>query len=204
MYQRIFSTGMKTLFLGLAMASLLVACDQGGTDDTDTEDTAMEAEAGAADELPPLDSIEAATDISDAEIETFLDAVEGVQAVSQQAQRQMMEFVQNEGLSLERFSEIQQKLQMPEAEVAAITAEEEEKLDRIEMKIRELEPELERKSAAAVREAGLTPLRYQELSKGIQLDQELSQKAQSMMQQRMMQQLQEAASASQGAEAPGN
>ena len=186
------------------MTGLFLACNQGGTDTNQTDDVAAGAEAGASDELPPLDSIEAATNITDAEIETFLDAVEAVQGVSQEAQMKMMGFVEGEGITLERFSEIQQKLQAPESDVPAITAEEEEKLDRIEAKVRELEPELERQSAAAVREVGLTPLRYQQLSKGIQQDPELSQKAQSMMQQRMMKQLQEAAGTQEGGSAPAN
>jgi len=67
-----------------------------------------------------------------------------------------------------------------------------------------MEPELERQSVVAIQETGITPLRYQQLSKGIQMDPELTQKAQMMMQQRMMQQLQDAAGAQQGTPPQGS
>lgn len=205
MYQRIFSKGMTSLFMVLLITGLFSACnsDSASTGEA-TADDGTEMTSEESNVLPPLDSIEAASNISDADLELFLDAVEAVQVVSQEAQQQMVAFVEGEGISLERFSQIQQKLQAPASDLPPITAEEEEKLDRIESKVRALEPELERQSAEAVREIGLTPLRYQQLSKGIQQDPELSQKAQSIMQQRMMQRLQEAAGAQPGGGAPAN
>lgn len=181
------------------LTGLAFACNKGGDAETETTENEAMSDPGAdMTEMPPLDSIEPATNITDAEIGQFLDAVEAVQAVSQQAQQQMMQAVEAEGMTLERFSEIQQKLQNPDADLSPITTDEEGQLDRIDAKMRQMEPELERQSVAAIRETGMTPLRYQELSLGIQQDPELTQKAQSMMQQRMMQQLQEAAGVQEG------
>ncbi len=192
--------------LAIILTSLTLSCNnEGGDADTETTDNETMSDAESAmTEMPPLDSIKPATNITDADIEKFLDAVEAVQAVSQQAQSQMMQAVEAEGMTLERFSQIQQIMQNPNADVTPISAEEEGQLDRIDAKMREMEPMLERQSVAAIQETGITPLRYQQLSKGIQMDPELTQKAQSMMQQRMMQQLQEAAGAQQGAPPQGN
>ena len=185
--------------LALALTSLTLSCDKEGDAETDTtENGTMSDSKSSMTEMPPLDSIEPATNITDTEIDQFLDAVEAVQAVSQEAQSQMMQAVEAEGMTLERFSEIQQKLQNPEADITPINADEEGQLDRIDTKMRQMEPELERQSVAAIQETGMTPMRYQELSLGIQQDPELTQKAQTMMQQRMMQQLQDAAGTQQG------
>lgn len=190
--------------LALILTSITLSCDKGGDADADTteNDTMSNSESSMA-EMPPLDSIEPATNISDTEIGQFLDAVEAVQAVSQEAQQQMMQVVETEGMTLERFSEIQQKLQNPDAQVSPISSDEEGQLDRIDAKMREMEPEMERQSVAAIQETGMTPLRYQQLSMGIQQDPELTQKAQMMMQQRMMQQLQDAAGTQQGGQPQG-
>ena len=186
--------------LALILTSITLSCDKGGNADADTtENETMSDSESSMSEMPPLDSIEPATNITDAESGQFLDAVEAVQAVSQEAQQQMMQVVETEGMTLERFSEIQQKLQNPDAQVSPISSDEEGQLDRIDAKMREMEPELERQSVAAIQETGMTPLRYQQLSLGIQQDPELTQKAQMMMQQRMMQQLQNAAGVQEGA-----
>jgi len=123
--------------LALILTSLSISCDKGGDATTDnTEDAAMSDAESAMAEMPPLDSIQPATNITDTDIEQFLDAVEAVQAVSQQAQSQMMQAVEDEGMTLERFSEIQQKLQNPDAPVSAISADEEGQLDRIDARMR--------------------------------------------------------------------
>lgn len=204
MIQHILRSTPMIWMLALILTSTTLSCDKGGDAETDTteNDTMSDSESSMA-EMPPLDSIEPATNISDAEIGQFLDAVEAVQAVSQEAQQQMMQVVETEGMTLERFSEIQQKLQNPDAQVTPISSDEEGQLDRIDAKMREMEPELERQSVAAIQETGMTPLRYQQLSLGIQQDPELTQKAQMMMQQRMMQQLQDAAGTQQGGQPQG-
>jgi len=199
MIQHTLRSRPMILMLAFLLTSVTFSCDKEGGDanaDT-TENEDMSDSESAMTEMPPLESIEPATNITDAEIKQFLDAVEAVQAVSQEAQSQMMQAVEDEGMTLERFSEIQQNLQNPDAEITPITSDEEGQLDRIDAKMREMEPELERQSVAAIQETGITPLRYQQLSKGIQMDPELTQKAQTMMQQRMMQQLQNAAGAQQ-------
>lgn len=184
--QHFFFSLRWSVFL-LAIVSTACNSQQGEAGDTGTQ-----AENEAT--IPPLDSVEAAADISETELQTFADALEGIQSVVQDAQTQMMKMVQKEGMELARFEEIQRSLQMPDSELSTpITAEEETTLDNIEQQIRAMEPEVEQQQRAAIQQAGLTPLRYQQLSKGIQQDQALSQKVQGIMQQRMMQRLQEEA-----------
>lgn len=187
MLRQHFFSGLRWSVFLLAIVSTACNSQQGEAGDTGTQ-----AESEAT--IPPLDSVEAATDISETELQTFADALEGIQSVVQDAQTQMMKMVQQEGMELARFEEIQRSLQMPDSEISTpITAEEETTLDNIEQQIRAMEPEVEQQQRAAIQQAGLTPLRYQQLSKGIQQDQALSQKVQGIMQQRMMQRLQEEA-----------
>lgn len=177
----------RTIFISLLFSlSFFSACQQKGGE------AASELSADTESSLD-LDAVEPATDISDADIEKFLDAVEQVQTVSQVAQEEMILAVEAEGMSLDRFSEIQEKLMNPESDISPITQEEERLLDRIDAKMREMEPELERQSRAAIERTGMTAERYQALSLGIQGDSLLRSKAQIMMQNRMLQRLRESA-----------
>lgn len=185
-YTNSYMNSLVILLLFLAMG-----CNQ------DDNNAVEEGENTETVTSPGMDAIEPATDITDTDIEKFLDAVEQVQYVNQVAQEEMMAAVESEGMSLVRFSQIQEKLMNSDAPVDPISVEEESQLDRIDAKMRELEPELERQSREAIETTGMTPERYQALSLGIQADSSLTAKAQMRMQQRMMQKLQESAKAMQ-------
>ena len=180
-------TNSYTSLLVILLFSLAMGCNQDGNDATAKgENTETTTSSG-------LEAIEPATNITDADVEKFLDAVEQVQYVNQVAQEEMMAAIESEGMSLVRFSQIQEKLVNSDAPVDPISVEEENQLDRIDAKMQELEPELERQSIEAIETTGMTPERYEALSLGIQADSSLTAKAQIMMQQRMMQRLQESA-----------
>src|SRR5690606_7755555 len=73
---------------------------------------------------------QATPDISDEELQKFVDAFQEIQVENQKIQQKMIAEIQEEGMEVQRFSEIQQAQQNPNQEVE-MTAEEEEAIESL-------------------------------------------------------------------------
>ncbi|TQD40030.1 DUF4168 domain-containing protein [Haloflavibacter putidus] len=120
--------------------------------------------------------------ISDAELNKWANAYQKVQMQNQEAQQQMMTMIQDEGMELQRFNEIQQASMNPNQKGNATEAEI-KKHKSISDKIEKMRPELERKATEAIESTGMSIERYQEIAAVIQQDQSLQQRLQKIMMQ---------------------
>ncbi len=118
--------------------------------------------------------------ISDSELTQFADAYVKLQMQNQEAQQKIADIIQDEGLELERFSEIQEAAMDPNKETDA-SADEIEKHANAISKIEKIQPELEKKAISDIESAGITLERYQALVSAIQQDQGLQQRLQAIL-----------------------
>lgn len=122
----------------------------------------------------------AADDVSDQELNQFVQSYKDVQAANNEAQQDMMKMIEDEGLDVQRFQTIQQASTDPAKEVDA-TKKEMAAHKKITNKIQAMQPELEKKMQGIIEDDGLTMDRYQAIAMAIQKDQTLQQKVQSKM-----------------------
>src|SRR5690554_1449237 len=124
---------------------------------------------------------QATPDISDEELQKFVDAFQEIQVENQKIQQKMIAEIQEEGMEVQRFSEIQQAQQNPNQEVE-MTAEEEKAIESLMPKLQSIQQESQTVMQEKIKSAGLTMNRYQEIAQMIQQSPELQKKLQSMMQ----------------------
>lgn len=119
-------------------------------------------------------------EVSDSELNKFADAYINVQMQNQEAQQKMMAIIQEEGLKVERFSEIDQAAMDPNTQSDATEAEL-KMHSNATAKIQKMQPELEKKAIEGIESKGLTFERFQELAAVIQKDQGLQQRLQNIL-----------------------
>ncbi|MDR6300877.1 DUF4168 domain-containing protein [Mesonia maritima] len=133
---------------------------------------------------PQMDREEtSAADVSDKELNMFADAYQSVQMANQQAQQKMMKMIQDKGLDVQRFQEIQQASANPNQESDA-TAEEMKKHQELVAQFQKMQPELQQDMEKAVVDSGLSMERYQSVAAAVQNSQALQQKLQKIMMER--------------------
>ena len=119
--------------------------------------------------------------VSDDDLQLFASAFMQVQAVDHQAQAEMIEAVEENGFSVERFNEIHQSLQSPELEID-LSQEEAENFDNANSSIETIQMGAQQEMATKIEEEGLTINRYQEIMMAVQNDMELQEKLQEYLQ----------------------
>lgn len=119
-------------------------------------------------------------EVSDSELNKFADAYINIQMQNQEAQQEMMTVIQQEGLEVERFNEIQQAVMDPNAKNDA-TEDEMKKHAKVTAKFEQMQPELERRAKEGIESKGLTFERFQQLATVIQNDVNLQQKLQGIL-----------------------
>lgn len=124
---------------------------------------------------------QATPDISDEELQKFANAFQEVQVENQKIQKDMIAKIEEEGMEVQRFSEIQQAQQNPNQEVE-MTAEEEKAIETLMPKLQSIQQESQTVMQEKIESAGLSMNRYQEIAQMIQQSPELQKKLQSMMQ----------------------
>jgi len=134
----------------------------------------------AAQQTQAAASVKAQTEITTAELNKFADAFQEVQVENQAAQQKMMGIIKNEGLDVQRFTEIQKAQMNPEAEVEA-TDEELKMHAAVVTELKKMQPELESKMQAIITEHDLTLDRYKAVAMALQQDKSLQQKFQEIM-----------------------
>lgn len=128
-------------------------------------------------------TVSAQEDVSDKELGQFADAYVKVQMQNQEAQQQMMTVIEEEGLKVERFSEIQEA-EMDPNKTSDASAEEKKMHASAMAKIEEMQPELEKKAVEGIESTGITIERYQSLAAVIQNEKSLQQRLQTIMVER--------------------
>jgi len=138
-------------------------------------------------QMPPQEAPQ--IEVSDEELELFIDASMNAQTVQMESQQEMISIVDEEGIEVSTYNEIMQAQQMGQSlGDIGVSASDIEKFERAQEQIQEVEVRMERNLAEAVEEEGMEMERFQEINMAIQQDPELQQRAQQMIQEVQMQQ----------------
>ncbi|MDG5768124.1 DUF4168 domain-containing protein [Balneolales bacterium ANBcel1] len=130
-----------------------------------------------------------APDVSDEDLQTFVDASILAQQIQTEAQMEMIAIVEEEGLDVQTYNEILQGMQRGEdPEELEISSDNVEKFEKASELIGEIEQQMEVELIAAIEDEGLSLDRYQEIFAAVQTNPELQQKMQQMIQEAQMQQ----------------
>lgn len=129
-----------------------------------------------------------APEVSDSELQLFVDASLKAQDIQTEAQMQMITIVQNEGLEVGIYNEIFQSLEQGQA-LGEIEAEPEdiERFEKAYEQIGEIEQQLEDSLITAIEDEGLELERYQEIFMAIQSSSDLQEKMQEMIREAQIQ-----------------
>lgn len=135
-----------------------------------------------AQQLPPQQQQQQQqTEVSDADLEKFAAAVQQIQMVSQQAQQEMMQVVQEEGMEIPRFNEIHEATMNPEVEVEA-TTEEKATHKKIIGELETMQAGVQQKIEKLITDQGLSLEQYEQIAMKLQSDPALQQRIQQMIQ----------------------
>lgn len=163
-------------FLGFA----LIACESEPDQQPpppDQQQAPQDPMGGEMQQQPPTD-----VDVSEEELQQFVEAASEAQEAQMGLQMEMVEAVEDEGLSVEVYNQIAQAVQMgQDRDEIDVTAEELDQYDLANEKIDEIEQRLEAQISDAVEDAGMSMERFQELNMAIQQDPALQQQVQQMM-----------------------
>ncbi len=139
---------------------------------------------------PPQDAAPQ-IEVSDEELQDFVDASMNAQTVQAQFQQQMVEIVDEEGIDVETYNDIMRAQQMGSAEEDLdVSAEDIDNFENAFEQIQEVEQEMEVDIHNAIEEEGIEVERFQEINMAIQQDPELQQRIQQIIQEQQQQQQQ--------------
>ena len=172
---------MKALKIFIVPLSLLVfiGCKQEGN----------EQESDATLEQPPMDQQmqnPQAQEVSDEELEKFIEIDMKLQPMQQQAQQEMIAKVEEKGMEVQKFQEIAQSQQ--EGNTEDISESDLQNFNEISQELSKIDQQLQQDMMAKIEEEGITVERYQQIAMAINQDQGLQQKIQEMFQEKMGQQ----------------
>jgi hypothetical protein len=130
----------------------------------------------------------AATDVTDEELDQFVNASTSAQQIQMDSQQEMITIVENEGLAVETYNQIAEGRQMGQTDDEInVSAEDLERYDRASESIAEVERDIEADLTTAIEDEGMDMQRFQEINIAIQQDPELQQRVQEKMQESFMQ-----------------
>jgi len=175
-------------YLSLIALSLgLLAC-QSEQDQTMTEQAPQDNLEGQFEQQTPPE-----IEVSDDELETFVEISGVAQQVQMEAQSEMVSVVEDEDLSVETYNVIAESRynDQPDDQLD-VTREELDKFEAASERIGEMERELDQAVAQAVKQEGMSMDRFMQINMALQQDSSLQQRIQQMMMDSQMQQQQQA------------
>lgn len=135
-----------------------------------------------AQDLPMQQEPVEPVEVSDEELEEWVDIFVEVQEINQQLQMQFQPIIQESGLDIQKFQEIMQAEEMgqPRDEIDASSSEM-ENYDEAMDQIMELQEEAEEEMVEFIEEEEMELDRYEEILIGINQDQELAERAEEII-----------------------
>jgi len=123
---------------------------------------------------------EEAIEVSEEELEMFVDAQMMIQEMNEEVQPKMLETIQEYGFEPQRYIELNQADEMGQEMDA--DADEVERYQQVKESIMDLQQEANEQIAESIEEMGFDMERYSEINMAVQRDPELQQKMMEMMQ----------------------
>lgn len=126
-------------------------------------------------------------EVTDEELEVFVDITQAFQEINQGIQDQAREILEDEeNMDFERFQQIMTMQQNPQmaqqADFEQPTEEEQAIIEELQPQLQELGQEAQEKRMAAIEDEDLSVQRFQEIAQAIQSDPQMMQRVQQMMQ----------------------
>ena len=156
---------------------------QGGNEQDQTQSQEQATSEGQQ-QMPGQMQQKQDIDVSDEEIEKFVDAVKAIQSINQGAQQEMSKKIQDEGMDPQRFQEIQRS-QQSQQQNANATEKEMKQYQNIMKEMESVQAGLQEDMKNAIEDAGLTMQRYQQIANAAQSDTTLMKRVQRKIQSSM-------------------
>ncbi len=131
---------------------------------------------------------EANLDVKDSELEEFADVYQQLMERNREVQQELIGMIEDEGLSVEKYQKMREADMNPDAEVEDISDADKQKKEKIDGKIKEMEPKIQKEQEEMIKKSPLGSDRYKEIAMALQNDQNLQQKIQAILVKRMQQQ----------------
>lgn len=130
---------------------------------------------------PPVQQQAPDIDVSDKELEKFVNAVEEVQKLQKSSQEKMVNAIEDEGLDANRFVQINNLQMNQQVDSSDKVSEKEMKsYNKAKKKVDKMQKEMQDKQVKAIESQGIDVERYVEIARAAQADPELRQKIQKM------------------------
>lgn len=125
-------------------------------------------------QAPQMPDLPISSEVSDDEITKMVGTINDLEPIQINAQEQILEALESEDISVERFQQMMMAMQNPQmADEVNITEEEMSKLQTIQPTLIEIQGEADRNMIEKIEENGFTIERYRSIIMGAQQDPEL-------------------------------
>ncbi|MDQ3190090.1 MAG: DUF4168 domain-containing protein [Bacteroidota bacterium] len=121
------------------------------------------------------------TDYSDKTLSKFIEASKSIDQIQQQTEQEMIKVVEKENLNVERFNEIAQAQQNPEAELD-VTEKELKSFETAVGQFQKIQEQMQSKMENAIKEKNIELDEYKEIMFAYQQNQEFQKKINSLLQ----------------------
>lgn len=174
---------LKQIFVGGSLcAGLLIAALPTQAQSPNQQAPAAQPPAAQPQPATP-EAAPASPEVSETEIEQFANAIQQFQSIQSGAQQQANQILQEEELSPERFNQILQTQQNPEAQPSSeISSEEREKFDRVSSQLGQLQETTRTQMEQALQEEGLPRERFSQILAMVRQDPTLRQRIEQQLQ----------------------
>lgn len=139
-------------------------------------------------DMPPQQE-EVDIDVSDDELEQFVEAFMAASQIQQEAQMEMMEAIEDEGMSVEKYNEIVEGQQMgqQQEDMEEVSEEDMELFESLQETLEVIQAEVEDDIIEAIEDTGMDMERFQEIEMAARTDEEIQQKLQQLIQEQQQQ-----------------
>lgn len=125
-------------------------------------------------------------EVSDEELNDFVDVTMDAQQVQSEAQSEMIELVEESGMTVDRFNEILSGMQQGNTqEDMEVGDEEMETFDGVIEELEVIQQGVEEKIVGHIEDKEMEVERFQEINMALQMDQELQQRYQALAEEKM-------------------
>jgi hypothetical protein len=175
----------STFLLLLALGSLLARSQTPPPPATDsTEPAAQELDPATQPVAPPQAQPQPVAEVSSADIERFARAITQLQSIQQETQVELLQVVEGQGLTPERFNEIAEAQQSPEGATATEISESElQSFEQAANEITAIRQQTQTRFQEAVQAEGLNVEQFNQILAAVQQDPELQQEVEQILQE---------------------
>lgn len=119
--------------------------------------------------------------VSNTELQKFANVTDSAQSISKDVQSKVQTLVEDEGMEFARFQKIMMSKRNPQSSGNLQTTQQEEKtIKQIQPKLMKIQKQAQMQIVQLIKEEGLTPQRFQQIMRGVQTNQELKKRLQSV------------------------